>query len=142
MVRRAVILEGGHAAARRAMGEASGAARNFDHWISEDAIKPRERADFDVVSHFAGLSDGSAVEVWDAMSKVLQAHIQAGQLIRDRLEEGLEGRSLQSLEDAEYVEVEIAGFGTLRASRIVGIAPFTDLVPHRFIGVINPREVN
>jgi hypothetical protein len=61
-------------------------------------------------------------------------------MIRDRLEAGLEGRSLQSLEDAEYIEVEIDGFGTLRASRITGIAPFTDAVPQRFIGVINPRE--
>jgi hypothetical protein len=141
-VRRAVFLEGGPAAARRAMGEASGAARNFDHWISEGAIKPRERSDFDVVSRFAGLSPSDAEEVWDAMSKVFLAHIQAGQMIRDRLEERLEGRSLQSLEDAEYVEVEIAGFGTLRASRIIGIAPFSDTVPHRFIGVINPQEID
>ncbi len=141
-VRSAVLLEGGPAAARRAMGGTSGAARNFDHWISAVAIKPRERSDFDVVSRFAGLSPSDAEKVWDAMSKVFLAHIQAGQMIRDRLEEGLEGRTLQSLEDSEYVEVEIAGFGTLRASRIIGIAPFTDTVPHRFIGVINPQEIN
>lgn len=139
-VRNAVTLQGGPAAARVAMGADTGAARNFEHWVSETGIRPRDRSDFEIVSKFAGLSTRDADDVWKAMSRVFQAHIQAGQMIRDRLEEGLEGRSLQSLEDAEYVEVEIDGFGTLRASRITGIAPFTDIVPQRFIGVIDPRE--
>ena len=139
-VRDAVTLEGGPAAARRAMGADTGAARNFDNWISPTAIRPRERSDFEIVSRFAGFSLRDADDTWDAMSRIYNAHIQAGHLIRDRLEDGLEGRSLQSLEDAEYIEVEIDGFGTLRASRITGIAPFTDTVPQRFIGVIDPRE--
>jgi hypothetical protein len=74
------------------------------------------------------------------MSNIVQAHMKAGQMIRDRLEKGLEERSLQSLEDADYVEIEIDGFGTLRATRITGIAPFIDTVPQRFIGAIGPRE--
>ena|GEM_PF-3973044 len=141
-VRRAASLAGGPEAARRAMGKKSGAARNFLHWISPSAIRPRERSDFETVSRFAGFSPCEAGEVWNAMSKVFLAHIQAGQMIRDRLEEGLEGRSLQSLEDSEYLEVEIEGFGILRASRVVGIAPFTDTVPNRLIGVIHPKETD
>jgi hypothetical protein len=139
-VRDAVALKGGLAAARRTMGADTGAARNFEYWISRQAIRPRNRSEFDIVSRFAGLSSREADDVWNAMSNIVQAHMKAGQMIRDRLEKGLEERSLQSLEDADYVEIEIDGFGTLRATRITGIAPFIDTVPQRFIGAIGPRE--
>jgi len=141
-VRVSIDAAGGLSAARRELGPNSSAARNLDHWITDAAIRPRERSDFEAVSSFAGYSNEQSAEVWGSMTQVFTAHVNAGQKIRELLESGLEDRSLESLEDADFVEVDLDGHGTLRASRVTGLSPFTDLVPQRWIGVFNPEDVD
>jgi hypothetical protein len=141
-VRSSVDAADGIAAATRAIGANTSASRNLSYWLSDSAIRPRDRSDFDAVSEFAGISTDGREAIWRSMSEVFAAHHQAGILIRDLLETGLEGRSLESLEDAEFFEVEIEGFGTLRASRVTGISPSVQSIPHRWVGMLNPKAAD
>lgn len=134
IVRKRVRLEGGVAAARRTITTGDLQITNLDHWITPDAIRPRHFKHFEAVSQFADIPKPEYLKIWDSMNAVFSAHLDAGQFIRSQLEAGLEGRSLESIEDSFFVEEEIDGFGTLRAARIARISPEPVEVPPRSIG--------
>ncbi len=133
IVRAKIQMEGGVTAARRKVSTGDLQVRNLDYWITPDAIRPRYFEHFEAVSKFADVPEDEYLEIWDSMSAVFSAHQEAGQFIRERLEEGLEGRTLESIEDSLFVEVEIDGFGTLRAARVAQISDQSFEVPPRSI---------
>jgi hypothetical protein len=135
IVRERIRLEGGVAAARRTIeGGWHEHVTNLPYWITPQAIRPMHFEHFEAVSQFADIPEPEYLGIWHSMKAAHNAHLNAGQFIRSQLEEGLEGRSLESIEDSLFVEEEIDGFGTLRAARVARISPEPVDVPPRSIG--------
>ena len=123
----AVAREGGFSPATEKLYAQGALTANLRHWVSDHSIKPQRRQDFDAVCRFADI-EAQADELWKALTKIDRAHKRAGHTIRKLLEAALLAGIGEKLLDSGHERLEISGFGTMSAFRVLHAHPETKLV--------------
>ncbi|HLH64160.1 MAG TPA: hypothetical protein VKV27_00515 [Solirubrobacteraceae bacterium] len=102
---------------------------NVRRWASPDSIRPNDPRDFAAICEMIG---EPADELWQAMSTIFVAHLQAGNEVRKLLVEEIRKADSAALLQRGWYDYDvesIEGEGALRVARIVGRAPDLADVP-------------
>jgi hypothetical protein len=102
---------------------------NVRRWASPDSIRPNDPRDFAAICELIG---EPADELWQAMSTIFAAHLQAGNEVRKLLVEEIRKADSAALLQrgwSDYDVESIEGEGALRVARIAGRAPDLADVP-------------
>ncbi|WP_395154429.1 hypothetical protein [Ilumatobacter sp.] len=126
-IRMAVAREGGFGQATEELYAQGALTANLRHWVTDQSIKPQRRQDFDAVCRFVDI-EAQADELWKALTEIDRAHKRAGHTIRKWLEATLLAGVGEELLDSGHERLEISGFGTMSAFRVLHVHPETKLV--------------
>lgn len=95
-LRQAVHRDGARTAERR-LHELGCTANNLGRWLSADGIRTQRQQDFRAICLYSGLTEATAMTLWQAMGEIRSAHVRAGQQLRELLERQLEKTDLDPL---------------------------------------------
>jgi hypothetical protein len=118
------IRERGFAQVNRDLRGLGVSSPNLRYRIWRNSLRSRDPQDFRLLMEYIGLGDRWGV-IWTAMGEIFEAHVQAGQQVRARLEEAVVASDPEQLIRAGRIDVRLTDMdaGTLSVLRVEGRGP-------------------
>jgi len=115
-LKNAVDAAGGISAAEQVLKSHGARVLQLKYWI-EKGIGPGDPKDFEFVCQFANLAIDVAAR-YREIEKIREAHLKAGQFIRNQLEKNLLSSGIEQLMETGYQSYETAELGKIAAFQV------------------------